>query len=105
MEQRFIIATDSPKGFPNGVTVEERNKITRFLEAKQWQVWHWFDDLWLVVAPANSTTPRALTKDLRKLLLKTRFVLIIEVDGRTTYSGFGSEYGWPWMEENWGEAE
>jgi hypothetical protein len=51
MFQRLIIITDSSKGLLNGATAQERNLITRFLEGKGWDVWHWFEDVWLVVVP------------------------------------------------------
>ena len=48
MAQRLIIVTDSA-----GTTRDQRNAITAFLEGKGWEVWHWYEDLWLVNNPGE----------------------------------------------------
>jgi hypothetical protein len=112
MEQRIIICTDSTKGPVSGFTADERNRITRHLEAKGWQVWHWFEDLWLVVVPDSSITgqaklqPAELRDEILTLLETPRkFILVMEVRGKIAYAGMGNAKGWPWMEANWGHPQ
>ena len=106
MEQRFLISTDSAKGAPaGGTTADERNKITFYLEAKGWQVWHWFEDLWLVVTPQGSTTTIALRDEITNLFGAKRFLLVMEIQGPIVYSGYGNGEGWPWMASKWGTPQ
>ena len=109
MEQRIIICTDSTKGPASGFTADERNRITRHLEAKGWQVWHWFEDLWLIVVPDGSITgqaklqPSELREEILALLkAPLKYILVMEVRGKIDYAGMGDAQGWPWMESNWG---
>ena len=41
MSKRFVVAT-------NGSSVENRDKITKFFDAKTWGYWHWFNELWVL---------------------------------------------------------
>jgi hypothetical protein len=105
MEQRFIICTDTAKGPGPGTSALDRNNITRHLEAKGWQVWHWFEDIWLAVAPPDSITPRDLRLELMTLLAAGKHVLVMLIEGEIKYSGNGPPAGWPWMAEKWGKPE
>jgi hypothetical protein len=107
MPRRLIIATDSAKGVMNGVTAEERNKITHHLELKGFQVWHWFEDLWLAIDPSNDTGTAKLREELSAILGSgnLKHVIVMHVDGPITYSGLGPPDGWTWMAKNWGKAE
>jgi hypothetical protein len=101
MPTRFIICTNGHPG-PSAPTPEERNKITRFFEAKGWQVWHWFDDIWLTVDPLESTKVKDLANEMRLLLGATKQVVVMQIEGQIKYSGYAPRDGWPWMRKNWG---
>jgi hypothetical protein len=107
MPRRLIICTDSAKGVMNGVTAEERNIITHHLELKGFQVWHWFEDLWLVVDPANGSSTSSLREELSGLLGpgNLKHIIIMNIEGNISFSGIGPPDGWPWMLKNWGKTE
>ncbi len=106
MAQRLIICTDSAKGLINGANAQERNQITRLLEGKEWAVWHWFEDVWLVAIPNGSVDTKVLRAEITALVGPLKHVLVMDVgDGEIVYSGLGPPAGWPWMAANWGDAE
>lgn len=106
MAQRFIICTNGQPASANAPTPDDRNKITRLFEAKEgWQVWHWFSDVWLIVDPFDSTTPRQLSDELRALLGEPKHVLVMKIEGAIGFSGYGPPDGWPWMSTNWGKPQ
>jgi hypothetical protein len=101
MPQRFVICTDSGGGEGYAATTRERNKITRLLQSKGWRIWHWFEDVWLVVNPSEERySTDQLQLELRTQFIDDRYVLILEVTAGE-YSGFGPKKAWPWMRKNW----
>jgi hypothetical protein len=106
MAKRLVICTDSGKGPVNGANAFDRTNITKHLEAKGWQVWHWFEDVWLVVTDVDDVGLSLLRDELRNVIGgPNKHVLIMQVDGPVAYSGFGNPNGWPWMATNWGQAK
>jgi len=104
MSQRFIICTNSAVGPAYGANATDRNKITSYFEAKKWDVWHWFEDVWLVVNPSDQAMQtNALRDELQALFAPLqRHLLVIEIGNPAHYSGWGPKDGWPWMQEKWG---
>ncbi|MGI8773203.1 MAG: hypothetical protein ACR2JE_17405 [Acidobacteriaceae bacterium] len=102
MTNRVLIATNSGAGNLVGPTAAERNEITLHLQRKGWQVWHWFEDLWLVTYPGEEMRLPLLRDELRALL-GAKYVLIMSLNDSPFYSGFGPQAAWPWMTENWGK--
>jgi hypothetical protein len=107
MPQRLMICTNSAMGPTYGASAEQRNQITSFLQVKGWEVWHWFEDLWFVVVPNGSVTPKGLREEISTSILgNTKYILVLDVSGgQIVYSGFGNKDGWPWMAEKWGKPE
>jgi hypothetical protein len=101
---RYVICTNSAVGGNAGANAEERNAITDHLKAKGWQVWHWFEDVWLTVDELDESSPRELREELRSLIDERTFILIMAVEP-VAFSGFGSKQGWTWMRGNWGRSE
>ena len=98
MPTKFLIATDSQK-----VLTPTKNQLTGFLQGRGWEVWHWIDDLWLIVGPMNATA-RTITKEIEAAmpdLAKGRFV-VFQVEGVPAYFGRGPKEAWEWMKSHWG---
>lgn len=70
------------------------------LQAKGWDVWHWFDDLWLVVNSGKDYSPADLREDIQNLFSADKNVIVIQVEG-VSYSGFGPPRAWTWMRKKW----
>jgi hypothetical protein len=108
-ERRFVICTNSATdtGAVNGASVDQRNQITLNLEAKKdWQVWHWFENIWLVVIPPDDEiTPVALRREMESFLGESKHLLIMQVSQPITFSGRGNPDGWAWMYKNWGTPQ
>ncbi|HEY4281452.1 MAG TPA: hypothetical protein VGM62_00195 [Chthoniobacterales bacterium] len=101
MAQFFLISTTSVSESPEDIaTAEERNRITQVLEKRDWLVWHWFEDLWLVVNPKNPIATSTLYREVRKIMGKNRFILITRVKPDDLV-GFGPVPGWKWTDQNW----
>jgi hypothetical protein len=100
--QYFVICTNSASDDPEEVaTSEDRNKITALLEAKQWEVWHWFEDVWLAVnTSSQEETPASLTKEIRKAISRKRDLLVMQT-GPLGLDGFGPRAGWKWTGKHW----
>ncbi|HEY6768579.1 MAG TPA: hypothetical protein VI386_27790, partial [Candidatus Sulfotelmatobacter sp.] len=80
---RLIILT-------NGATIgtNERNALTAFLEAKQWAVWHWFNDVWLVDGVPQVGSVGPLRDEIRTAIPTLSQILIVAMPaGEHTYSG------------------
>jgi hypothetical protein len=100
--KNFIICTNSlPSSV--GVTVIQRNQITLYLQGRGLPVWHWIEDVWLVIG-SDADTPRSLREDITRLIGEQRYVLVMQVEP-VAHSGMGNANGWPWMAENWSEPE
>jgi hypothetical protein len=108
-ERRFVICTNSATdtGAVNGATVDQRNQITLYLEAKtNWQVWHWFENIWLVVVPPDDEiTLAALRGEFESFLGELKHTLIMQVSQPITFTGRANKDGWPWMYKNWGTPQ
>ena len=108
-ERRFVVCSESASdiGSTNGSTVSDRNNITAYLEGKPgWQIWHWFQNLWLIVIPENDpVTPLGLRQELEGFLGVYKHLLVMQVPETIRYSGRGDKGAWPWMGQNWGRPE
>lgn len=106
MPQRFVICTNSTAGLA-GANAADRNKITNYFEAKKWDVWHWFEDVWLVLNPSDKRIQTNVLRDELQALFSPlqRHLLIIEVSDQLHYSGWAPKNGWPWMLEKWGTPQ
>ena len=98
MAQRFIICTD---GSENAPTAKERDRITDLLMSKNLDVWHWFEDLWLVVDNRDEYNASGLRDEIQKCFTRQKKnVLVLQTETRN-YSGYGPGAAWKWMKRKW----
>lgn len=105
LPRRLIVYADSPTAMPAGPNARERDKITNHLKAKGWQVWHWVEHLWLVVAPRDAITAKQLTNEIITILGSQQSLIVMEIEGSIEFSGVGAKESWPWMYKNWGQGK
>lgn len=100
--RRLIICTDSAAGGTLGATATERDAVTKLLTGKGWQVWHWFQDLWLVTVPPGDVTDLLAVREAVKGVMSGpgRQVVILDGDGNG-FAGQVDTRGVPWMSDNW----
>jgi hypothetical protein len=100
MPHRIIIAV-------NGSTASsaDKNALTAFFQGKGLQVWHWFDELWLISDVPDDTDVRAFTKEISAIPgfgQKGAQFVVIGVNGDSPYYGWAKRESWDWMKEHWG---
>lgn len=99
--QRFVICTDSAGEWESAAPARDRDRITELMQAKGWNVWHWFEDLWLVTNPGQEYSVGSIRDEIRALpSMGDKHVLVMEVEG-VAYSGFGPNKAWAWMRKRW----
>jgi hypothetical protein len=87
----------------NGASAPQQNALTEFIRAKGWQLWHWFNDIWLVTGIPEETSIEILRDEIYEIpTIKGCYLLIMKFRGDISYSGWANPEGWPWMKENWG---
>jgi len=95
--KRLIIATDAATA-----TLASRNALTAFLEGKDWSVWHWFQDLWLVDGVPDSIDLTALKGEISAALpAPNHNIMIMSTEGSITHSGLVPAASIPWIQEHW----
>lgn len=96
---RFMIAA-------GGLSPQQQDVITKWLQGHDWQFWHWIENVWLLTGVPDSVTPRTLWDE------------IIAMDGMNGISGVVIQEGfapvfwggnqpesWEWMKSYWGRAD
>ena len=99
MPRRILVAVNSRLA-----DVNLRNAITKLLEAKGWEVWHWFEDIWLLADVPDTQKLEILRDEIRSLSKKNMHVLVMNVDGNGL-AGRIPTAGAPWLEEFWRKKE
>ena len=102
--KHFIVCTNSAVGGEAGANAAERNSITEYLKQNNRPVWHWFEDIWLVLDQSEESHPKKLRDELRALIDQRTHIVVMEIEPEA-FSGFGNTKGWPWMSEYWGRSE
>jgi hypothetical protein len=93
---RLIIVTNSQDS-----TSEGRNALTAFLQGKGWNIWHWFEDVWLISdAPEGDEILESLRDEIRGLVGIRQF-LILSGQDPTTLSGMTTRDGQRWLKTKW----
>lgn len=95
----FMIATRAHYVIP-----EIKAGITSYLLGRGWQVWHWFDDLWLTTnLPADMTAQR-LSGELEQGVagLSVAEFLVIQLENVPSYYGRLNDEAWGWIAHFWG---
>jgi DNA-binding LytR/AlgR family response regulator len=96
MSQRYILCLDGAS-----TKAEDRDKVTRFLESHGWQVWHWFEDLWMVTIPGDEMNMMSMRDEIRvNALPKGRFVIFELAEGSRT-GGTEQTNAVEWIYKNW----
>jgi len=96
MTGKFVIATNST--VPSLV----KNSITIYLQSTGWQIWHWFEDLWLVAGVPDNFTAKDLAAALEvRSLAATGSFLVLQIEGESLYYGRAVKEAWQWMYDNW----
>ncbi len=95
---KLIIVTNSEV-----TEVAEKNALTAFLEAKDWSVWHWFQDLWLVDGAPDRLSIMNLRDEIKEAIPTLRHVFIIRHAEGSVYSARVPTASIPWLHEHWKE--
>lgn len=97
---KFIVTLD-------GGTIDQRNAVTNIFLKKEWRIWHWMEDLWLLSEVPDEVTAQAISEEIYAhpvLKEKVKSVVIRIPDSAVlTYWGRGSKKGWDWMAQFWGK--
>lgn len=96
MNNRFVISIE-------GGAVEQRDALTLHLKAKNFEFWHWLEDLWLLANVPLEVTPKSLWEELNAMpTLAGLHMLIIKTNGAVTYWGWLPAPAHTWLSEKWG---
>lgn len=93
--KKFIILAD-------GLTAEQQNAITRFIQDRGWGFWHWHTNTWLLAGLPDDWTPRRLQVDLEESLKLQTSMIIMSISDPITFFGRAPEEAWPWLQQRWG---
>ena len=98
MKRRFVVGL-------NEVPKEQEKEIVRYMNANGFGWWHWLDNFWMVIDRQNILSTEKLRDDLRKIAPDTN-MMVIEVVGYTSWSGFGPTAPkgnmFDWIHKTWG---
>ena len=92
--RRLIIVADADQCLP-----EDEERITRYLIAKGWEVWHWFGYFWLVTGAPDELTLEDLFGEIHDLVGKLR-VVVFDVE-KHKMKGYVPHKSMPWLHEHW----
>jgi hypothetical protein len=94
--RRFIVVTNSAT-----TSREARNAITTYLQLGGWLVWHWFEDLWMVVAPEHVKLGEVRDQITKLLGPSTANVMVMSTEGLIDHAGMVPVNSISWIQENW----
>lgn len=98
---RFAIITNSAGNTEAAATKDQRDLITGFLEGNGWHVWHWFEDLWLVVTPDNEQMTLSTLHGKIQENIKGHFVFVVIELAPKSLAGFIPTAAVPWLKRHW----
>jgi hypothetical protein len=83
-----------------------KNALTAYLQGKGWQVWHWFDELWLIAA-ADNVSAEELSREIRTIpgFHPQVHHIVMKLDGDADYFGWAPREAWDWMSKNWKRSD
>ena len=80
-------------------TKQQGDALTELLRLTGFVWWHWFQDIWLVPAVADSITPKLMYDAIMGVeVLKKANVLVLFFDSPPTYFGQAPPDSWKWFE-------
>ena len=97
---KFLVAIDVG-------TREQRNAVTEIFQKKDWKLWHWMEDVWLLSQVPDEVTSKAVSDELESHPLigkKAKVIIRISASGQQTYFGHSVKEAWDWMAQFWGTA-
>jgi hypothetical protein len=94
MTKRFFVAT-------NGMSADNRDKLTKYLRDKPWGYWHWFSEVWILAGVPATYTARILHDEFEESVgLAKETMIVLEIpDGQIKYWGMANPLGWKWMDD------
>jgi hypothetical protein len=92
---RYLLAVDS-----EGMTANQRDRVTLYLNNKPWDVWHWFEDMWLIAGVPDDVTKDELGKEIRSVIPGQKYILARMPEGNCLFGVIPAE-SHPWFEEKW----
>ncbi len=96
MQRKFVICVDDS-------TSNQQDTLTQYFQDNDSiSYWHWFSDLWLITDDDKNWTNVTLRDKVKKLLPKAN-IMVIQMDGENTWSGFGNIKMFEWLDETWGK--
>lgn len=100
MSQKYILALN-----PSSSNV--RDAVTAYFQGKNWGIWHWLEDVWLLMDVPDEITPRILWEELRGKIPALQPIrgVVLGVDDDLKFWGGVTPEAWPWMKEKWGKAD
>lgn len=96
--KRFIISIDSSNNAQNKALID-------FIKSNKVAWWHWLENSWLIVDPAEKLTARKIRDALGKTHPKVNTLVIELRKGGDTWSGFGpagkKRNMFDWLKNTW----
>jgi len=81
----------------NSGTPLQRNAITTFFSGKEYPVWHWIDDFWIVQTDAEQT-PSSIYESISRLPpISAKTMLVFEIEQPIRYWGMNQKQAWDWL--------
>ncbi len=96
MNRKFILMTAN-------ATKEQRDYITTFFTHHvTFNVWHWIDDVWILVHSKDFYDAKNIWQLVRNLPGMADVTgVCFEVHGTSEYYGTHSPACWEWLRDNW----
>ena len=96
---RGIIVLD--RGAP-----EQQDRITLFLRNRNYQWWHYIDNLWLLSDLPVGVTPKAIWDEVTEATnLRDARILVIIFNTHVAHYGFLNSEAWPWLAQHFGPPQ
>lgn len=81
MRKRFVVGVDS-------MSDEQEQKFLEYIRKNGYGWWHWLNNFWLIVDGEGKLTASQL-RDTLKSIVPNVNLLVIDVEGKQNWSGFG----------------
>ena len=82
---------------------QDRDDLTRKFTGKDWRVWHWFRDTWLLANVPEAVTADAIRIEILSLLPSAQFIAF-EFQPGTDAVGVMPKESIEWMMQHWGTS-
>jgi hypothetical protein len=81
-----------------------RDAVTSFLESKGWEIWHWFEDLWLSANAPNDLDLEKLRDEIRSiplLVARNTHVMVFGTNDKLRRAGWVPIPSIDWLMKHW----